>query len=325
MKRVMKFVSVFVLIGMMVPTLYGQKRMTRAEYINKYKALAVEEMDLYGIPASVKLAQALLESDDGNSRLAREGNNHFGIKCKSNWRGETIAHTDDAPDECFRKYPSVEASYHDHSEFLDQSERYQSLFELDPTDYRGWAKGLQKAGYATNPRYADLLIGIIEDEKLYLLDEGQDLPEKETVADEVQSQTVEIPAATDVIDVDNYAVSVLGQNGKHTVYRNNGSLFILVQNGDTPESIAAETKVSVKKLTRYNDLQPNATVKPGDMLYIRPKGKRSANGKVIHVAKSGETLHSISQMYGIRLKNLCKINRRDAQSPVTEGQQIRLM
>ena len=103
MKKVIKFVSVFVLIGMMVSTLYGQKRMTRAEYINKYKALAVEEMDLYGIPASVKLAQALLESDDGNSRLAREGNNHFGIKCKSNWRGETIAHTDDAPDECFRK------------------------------------------------------------------------------------------------------------------------------------------------------------------------------------------------------------------------------
>ena len=153
----------------------GQDRLTREEYIQKYKSLAVEEMEVYGIPASITMAQALLESDNGNGRLAREGNNHFGIKCKSTWTGATISHDDDAKGECFRKYPSVEASFNDHSEFLDKSARYQDLFKLDPMDYKGWAYGLKQAGYATNPAYAELLIKIIEDNQLYHLDRGEEI------------------------------------------------------------------------------------------------------------------------------------------------------
>ena len=136
MKNLRQIVLTFALLAVTTASAEGQQKLTREAYIQKYKPLAVEQMDIYGIPASIKLAQALFESDNGNSRLAREANNHFGIKCKSNWTGQTISHTDDAPDECFRKYPSVEESYRDHSEFLDKSARYQDLFKLDPTDCR---------------------------------------------------------------------------------------------------------------------------------------------------------------------------------------------
>ena len=266
-------------------------------------------------------------SAEGQQKLTREANNHFGIKCKSNWTGQTISHTDDAPDECFRKYPSVEESYRDHSEFLDKSARYQDLFKLDPTDYKGWAHGLQKAGYATNPQYAQQLIKIIEDYQLFLLDEGQDVRIAENAAPVEEPIAEPIPSASpaDMVDVDNYSVSIQGRNGGHTVYRNNGSLFIVVRDGDKLESVASEFRVSPKKLIKYNDLDIHSNVKTGDMIYIRPKAKRSSNGKMIHVARDGETLHSISQMYGIRLKSLCNINRRSRDSQVTEGQQIRLM
>ena len=327
MKNLRQIVLTFALLAVTTASAEGQQKLTREAYIQKYKPLAVEQMDIYGIPASIKLAQALFESDNGNSRLAREANNHFGIKCKSNWTGQTISHTDDAPDECFRKYPSVEESYRDHSEFLDKSARYQDLFKLDPTDYKGWAHGLQKVGYATNPQYAQQLIKIIEDYQLFLLDEGQDVRIAENAAPVEEPVAEPIPSASpaDMVDVDNYSVSIQGRNGGHTVYRNNGSLFIVVRDGDKLESVASEFRVSPKKLIKYNDLDIHSNVKTGDMIYIRPKAKRSSNGKMIHVARDGETLHSISQMYGIRLKSLCNINRRSRDSQVTEGQQIRLM
>ena len=327
MKNLRQIVLTFALLAVTTASAEGQQKLTREAYIQKYKPLAVEQMDIYGIPASIKLAQALFESDNGNSRLAREANNHFGIKCKSNWTGQTISHTDDAPDECFRKYPSVEESYRDHSEFLDKSARYQDLFKLDPTDYKGWAHGLQQAGYATNPQYAQQLIKIIEDYQLFLLDEGQDVRIAENAAPVEEPVAEPIPSASpaDMVDVDNYSVSIQGRNGGHTVYRNNGSLFIVVRDGDKLESVASEFRVSPKKLIKYNDLDIHSNVKTGDMIYIRPKAKRSSNGKMIHVARDGETLHSISQMYGIRLKSLCNINRRSRDSQVTEGQQIRLM
>ena len=327
MKNLRQIVLTFALLAVTTASAEGQQKLTREAYIQKYKPLAVEQMDIYGIPASIKLAQALFESDNGNSRLAREAKNHFGIKCKSNWTGQTISHTDDAPDECFRKYPSVEESYRDHSEFLDKSARYQDLFKLDPTDYKGWAHGLQTTAYATNPHYAQQLIKIIEDYQLFLLDEGQDVRIAENAAPVEEPVAEPIPSASpaDMVDVDNYSVSIQGRNGGHTVYRNNGSLFIVVRDGDKLESVASEFRVSPKKLIKYNDLDIHSNVKTGDMIYIRPKAKRSSNGKMIHVARDGETLHSISQMYGIRLKSLCNINRRSRDSQVTEGQQIRLM
>ncbi len=308
----------------------GQDRFTREEYIQKYQSLAIEGMEVYGIPASITMAQALLESDNGNGRLAREANNHFGIKCKNTWTGATILHDDDAKGECFRKYPSVEASFTDHSEFLDKSARYQDLFKLDPLDYKGWAYGLKQAGYATNPAYAELLIKIIEDNELYHLDRGEaiTLAAAGPVAGESQqlvTGTTQKPKGA-VIDVDNYSVAVIGNGaGRHTVYYNNGSEFTTARSGDTYSSIASEFKITVKKLLKYNDETSETSLRPGEMVYLRPKSKRSENGKLIHIAKEGETMHGISQKYGIRLKNLCNMNRRTADSEVKEGQQIRLM
>ena len=234
---------------------------------------------------------------------------------------------DDAAGECFRKYASVEDSYRDHSEFLDRSERYQDLFKLDPLDYKGWAYGLKQAGYATNPQYAELLIKIIEDNRLYLLDEGRDI-DPQIMGNRPDKQALiaaEIPHAADIVDIDNYSVSVQGRKGGHTVYQNNGSQFVVLREGETLSSVAGEFGLSEKKLAKYNDFDAGTQPRPGDMVYIRAKNKRSQNGKLIHIAKDGETLHGISQMYGIRLKNLCSINRRSRDSQVSAGQQIRLM
>ncbi len=330
----------FFLVVAAIVSAGAQQRITREEYIQKYKKLAIEQMEVYGIPASIKLAQGLHESDNGNSRLARLANNHFGIKCKSTWTGPTIDHDDDAPGECFRKYGSPEESYVDHSEFLDKSARYQELFKLDPMDYKGWAYGLKKAGYATNPKYPEILIKIIEDNQLYLLDEGKDVnavllaeaetpaaPQKTTpgVTQADSPPAPETPKPVEVIDVDNYSIAVSGGGGKHTVYHNNGSEFILASQGDSYQKIATEFGLKPAKLAKYNDLEVLGTLAPGTMVYIRPKNTRSENGKLLHIAKEGETLHSISQMYGIRLKSLCNINRRPKDSPVNAGQQIRLM
>ena len=198
-----------------------------------------------------------------------------------------------------------------------------------PVQYEFFGKKCHanEAGYAANPQYAQQLIKIIEDYQLFLLDEGQDVRIAENAAPVEEPVAEPIPSASpaDMVDVDNYSVSIQGRNGGHTVYRNNGSLFIVVRDGDKLESVASEFRVSPKKLIKYNDLDIHSNVKTGDMIYIRPKAKRSSNGKMIHVARDGETLHSISQMYGIRLKSLCNINRRSRDSQVTEGQQIRLM
>ena len=164
------FALIFSAIVCSVADSWAQTRLTKEEYIDRYKEIAIDHMERYGIPASITMAQGILESDSGNSNLARRSNNHFGIKCKKDWKGAKVYHTDDAPNECFRKYDSVEDSYEDHAEFLDNSPRYDSLFAYPSNDYRSWARGLKAAGYATAPDYAQRLIKIIEDNKLFLLD-----------------------------------------------------------------------------------------------------------------------------------------------------------
>jgi len=155
---------------------FSQKKITVEEYIDKYQDLAISEMKKHRIPASIKMAQAILESGSGNSELAVKANNHFGIKCHKGWTGKTYHKDDDEKDECFRKYKSPEDSYRDHSHFLTSRDRYKSLFDLEITDYKGWAYGLKQAGYATNPRYPELLIRIIEVNGLTRLDAGRRLP-----------------------------------------------------------------------------------------------------------------------------------------------------
>ncbi len=317
--------AALVVCAVLLAARVNAQHMTRQQYIEKYKAYAIEDQEIYGIPASIKMAQAMLESDNGNSRLARLGNNHFGIKCKSDWTGQTIRHDDDAPQECFRKYATVEESFRDHAEFLDKSPRYQSLFELDPTDYKGWAYGLSKAGYATNPKYPELLIKIIEDNQLYLLDQGKELPEVEDRPEKAEPAADTVSAEPSRrIDIDNYVVAIYNHEG-YDIYLNNGSKFIIAQDGDSLAHISAVFSIGERKLRKFNDLAAFEDVKAGDIVYVNPKNRRSDNGHVLHTVRRGETMRDISQRYGIKLKKLQALNHYFASGDLSEGQQIRLL
>ena len=257
-------------------------------YIKQYRDLAVEEMKKYRIPASITLAQGLLESGAGQSTLARKSNNHFGIKCGSDWRGKTVSHDDDARGECFRAYKHPKQSYEDHSKFLANRPRYASLFKLDITDYKGWARGLKKAGYATNPRYAEQLIGIIELYDLHKYDRKGGL-----------KWMKENP-------------------NPHQTYIANGLVYIVVRAGDSWKSISKELDISQKKLRKYNDLYKGYALQVGDILYLEKKNRKAGKEHIVHVLRAGESMYSISQKYGIRLKNLYKLNKMDEDDPAPE-------
>lgn len=321
-----KYASLVALLLVSAYAVEAQDRTTKEQYIEQYKQLAIDDMEKYGIPASIKMAQALLESDAGNSRLARVANNHFGIKCKKDWTGETIHHDDDAPQECFRKYPSAEQSFHDHSEFLDRSPRYQGLFELDPLDYKAWAYGLKAAGYATNPKYPELLIKIIEDNRLYLLDKGEALvavtPESEP-APVVAPAPAEEPVTLPKVDVDNYVLA-LHNRGGYDIYLNNGCEFVIAAEGDDINSLSQSLGISVKRLRKMNDLGAEGNFEGGDAVYIKPKAKRSENGHLLHTVREGESLHTISQIYGIRMRKLAALNHLTDDGRIFAGQQLKL-
>ncbi len=285
-------------------------KISREDYIAKYKELAQKQMQLSGIPASIIMGQACFESDNGNSRLATEANNHFGIKCNNSWKGPSIRHDDDALQECFRKYDSPEGSFADHSDFLRYRDRYAFLFELPATDYKAWAYGLKKAGYATNPAYAERLIKIIEDNKLYELDRA------ETV-------TVEAPAIieqeqTTKIDIDNYTITVGRQQ-----YRRNGVKYVLALHNDTFEAIAIDLDMKAKKLQQYNDAPSLHTpLQAGELVYIEAKEARTVATLPLHIAEAGETMRSIAQRYAVQLKRLYKYNGMKAGQEPVAGQEI---
>ena len=264
----------------------GQVRNKQYEaYIKKYRDIAVEEMRKYHIPASITLAQGLLESGAGQSTLARKSNNHFGIKCGSDWDGKSVRYDDDARNECFRAYKHPKQSYEDHSKFLASRSRYAFLFKLKITDYKGWAKGLKKAGYATDRRYAQRLIDIIELYDLHQYDTKKGLK------------------------------WMKDNPNPHQPYIANGLVYIVVRPGDTWKSISKEFDVSRKKLRKYNDLYKGYVLQPGDILYLEKKNRRADKEHIVHVLRAGESMYSISQKYGIRLKNLYKLNRMETDSP----------
>lgn len=288
-RHTMKKLKLFLIFIISCLTLQAQTRNKQYEdYIKKYRELAVEEMKKYHIPASITLAQGLLESGAGQSTLARKSNNHFGIKCGSDWRGKTVSHDDDARGECFRAYKHPKESYEDHSKFLAGRSRYASLFKLKITDYKGWARGLKKAGYATNPRYADQLIGIIELYELHKYDEK------------------------------NYLKWIKKNPNPHQTYIANDLLYIVVRAGDSWKSISKEFDISQKKLRKYNDLYKGYALQVGDILYLEKKNKKADKEHIVHVLRAGESMYSISQKYGIRLKNLYKMNKMDADDPAPE-------
>ncbi len=274
------------------------QELTREQYIARYKNIAVTQMHRYGIPASIILAQACLESGNGNSRLAVEANNHFGIKCHE-WEGDRIYHDDDAAGECFRKYPTPEDSYYDHSEFLKTRPRYAGLFELEHGDYKGWANGLKEAGYATNPRYAQLLIDLIEKNRLYVYDS---YPYSETGKESVVTG---VPSGSDfpAKDDDVFIISL-----ERRIRMTNGKRYVLAAPGDTYRSLAAEYRLFRGEITRFNDVPGKAGLAVGEKVYLERKAKKSSEGPATWTSRDGETWRDVSQRFGIRQGSLKDMN-----------------
>ncbi len=308
-------------------------RQTREEYIERYKHIAIDQMERYGIPASITMAQGILESDCGNSTLSVSSNNHFGIKCKRDWTGGKVYHDDDEKGECFRAYPTVEASYADHAEFLDRQPRYEALFSYRSDDYRSWAHGLKQAGYATAPDYAQRLIRIIEESQLYLLDrpDGGKLyanrngGSNTATGDEwFADQGSVAPAAAGTIDPDNYRVALTSHNG-YNVYATNGVRYVLAGKGDSFDKIGRAFRLSARALRRFNDID-DAKAEPmtGEVIYIERKKNRWEGSEYCHICREGETAYAVAQTYGLRMKAVVKMNRLKQRTTLAAGEQLRI-
>ncbi|MDR2147493.1 MAG: glucosaminidase domain-containing protein [Tannerella sp.] len=273
------------------------------EYIRKYKTLAIQHQKEYKIPASITLAQGLLESAAGDSYLAKIGNNHFGIKCKETWDGKRIYHTDDAPNECFRRYSSVEDSYKDHSVFLSTRKYYTSLFKLDMYDYKAWAYGLQKCGYATDKKYGEKLVRLIETYELYKYD-------KANFVDYIErsSPIIEEDEIYEIKIAEPKRSKPAVPNWQRKIYENNGVHYVVAQENDTYDMIAYDVQARTSTLLKYNEVPKGFRLNEGDIVYLQNKKKYADYQGEIHVVSGGESLHAISQIYGIKLKSLYKLN-----------------
>lgn len=293
-----------------------EKKMSRQEYIARYADVAVREMKATGIPASITLAQACLESANGNSTLARKANNHFGIKCHG-WKGKTMRRDDDERNECFRSYSNADESFRDHSDFLRYRDRYASLFELDPTDYKAWAYGLQSAGYATSRTYAASLIRIIEEEGLARYDqlnvEARDALPPTPLKAEASAAFKPLPGHR------LYTASL-----SREIRTTNGVAWISARNGDTYEGLAREYNLFKRELLGFNDLKRDEPIHEGQLVYVEAKKRESARGLEKHVVEEGETLYGLSQRYAVKLKSLCKYNGLTPASRLQPGSIINL-
>ena len=290
-KRMLKRLNLMLWL-LVMPLFVVAQSNAHLQYIDKYKDLAISQMKKYGIPASITLAQGLLESDVGRSMLAVEGNNHFGIKCHTDWTGKKMYHDDDRRDDCFRVYRNVEGSFEDHSLFLTTHSRYAFLFDLKTTDYVGWARGLKKAGYATNPAYAEKLIEIIERYNLDMYDKGGKF-KKENAA----------------------AVGFA-----HQPYISNNLLYVRIGDGESLKEIAKEFDMTRMRLRRYNEINREYVPEPGSVIYLERKKGKADKQYQLHTVQSGESLWSISQLYGVRLKALMRRNGLDENSAIQVGQ-----
>lgn len=280
-----KTVSLAVALAVALSVMAQQSYDRREAYIEKYAPLAIDEMERSGVPASIKLAQAVLESADGTSSLARKSNNHFGIKCHD-WTGKTVNHDDDRNNECFRSYSTIEDSYRDHSDFLSTRTRYAFLFEIDPMDYKAWARGLKQAGYATSPEYANALIKIIEEYGLHKYD---------LIAFNYDGDYK--ARRSQIEDYD-----------KRKVYENNRVKYILTRKGDTFESLTEELGKMDWELPKFNEMAFSDSLGEGRVIYIQPKRNKAAVKNKTHVVKKGETMYSISQLYAVKMERLYYFN-----------------
>ncbi|MFN8776925.1 MAG: glucosaminidase domain-containing protein [Flavobacteriales bacterium] len=309
----------------------GPGKLTALDYIQTWKEEAVYQMVVHRIPASITLAQGMLESGNGNSRLAVEGNNHFGIKCHSDWTGGTIHEDDETRGECFRKYTSARESFDDHSIFLKRK-RYAPLFELDVDDYRQWARVLKSCGYATNPDYPQLLIRLVEAHRLDQYDKlGLEYIQKQVVPERSAGETPLVantpePRRREKSRSNSYDPDSGGEirmsGGRTVALSDNHIRYIQAHAGETPESLAAELEMGAWQIRRYNDLKVGESLQEGDVVYLQPK--RSRGSAASHTVKTGETLREISQRYGIRLKRLCRLNQLEADHMPNAGRILRL-
>ena len=275
------------------------------QYIDQYKDIAIEQMMRYHIPASITLAQGLLESGAGRSELTRNSNNHFGIKCNNNWTGRRTYHDDDAKNDCFRVYDSAYDSYEDHSKFLSSNQRYRPLFQLKPTDYKGWAKGLKACGYATSPVYAEKLVEIIQLYKLYQYDSAKGY-------DHFMAQRTK--------DQNPNGASL------HTIKIFNKNYYIIARRGDTFKSIGQEVGISYRKIAKYNERNRRDQLQEGEVIWLKKKQSKAPKdykGR-LHYVRSGESMYSIAQQYGIRLKKLYKMNKLSPDYQIKVGYGLRL-
>jgi len=283
------FLCAFAMVGVAQSNAHA-----RHAYIHKYADLAVSEMKRTGVPASISLAQGILESNSGRSDLATKAKNHFGIKCHD-WTGKGFYMDDDAKNECFRHYDNVEQSWRDHSDFLRTRPRYASLFELKITDYKGWARGLKSAGYATAPTYAEMLIKIIEEEKLYYYD-------SKNIGEVAIYDPAAYPNRVEVI---------------------NGVECIEAREGDTFDKIARYYGIKLKKILKYND-KVRDDLKPGDIVYLRNKKGKAASGYPYCRVREGNTIYGISQRYGVKMGSLIKYNNYTPMTRLVPGEKVYL-
>ncbi len=323
-------------------------------YIGQFATLAVEEMYRSGIPASITLAQGLLESRYGLSELAVKGNNHFGIKCHNNWKGGRMYYDDDRRGECFRKYPSPEQSYRDHSDFLRYRDRYKFLFDYKVTDYKAWAYGLKKAGYATDPAYPKKLISIIEEYDLHEYDrkpasfarsdrkakassQNKAMTKEEKRAAKAAAKAArevagnlseELPQSPTMIEEVRPLTEVQRQdfhfNMSREVYSQNGVAFVYASEGDTYRSLAATYNLFPREILKFNDVKDADAPVPGTKVYLRAKKKQTSKGLEKHVMEEGETMRDIAQRYGVKLSNLYKMNGMSEGDVPREGDIIKL-
>jgi LysM repeat protein len=266
--------------------------------------VAIEQMQRYGIPASITLAQGIFESGAGRSELAVKANNHFGIKCNG-WTGRRSYHDDDERGECFRAYDNAYESFEDHSKFLAERQRYRGLFNLKRDDYKGWARGLKAAGYATNPQYADRLIELIQLYKLYQYDKAKDYDKF------LSGHAKSHPSNGQAL----HAIKVFNKN-----------YYLIARRGDTFKSIADEIGISYRKLAKYNERDKRDRLDEGEIVWLKKKQKKAPKdykGR-LHYVKNGESMYTIAQNYGIRLKNLYKMNHLSPDYQIRVGDALRL-
>ena len=306
-----------------LPFLVQAQRITPEEYIQTYKDIAIREMKAHKIPASITLAQGLLESGAGNSALAREAKNHFGIKCHKGWEGDTYYMDDDEKNECFRKYDDVEQSFRDHSEFLCGRSRYAALFDLDITDYEGWAKGLKAAGYATNPKYAQLLIDRI---KLY------DLTQYDQIALGLLAESDVEPIDPDADEYFELAYSPKDKSifpladmtpeGRF-IYENNGVRFVYAKEGETPESMAKTFGIKFKRFCEYNCLKhPEEVVfHSGDVVYLEKLRNKNWKAKK-YTVQEGETLRDVALRFAVKPEKILRKNGLKEGEKLHKGQEL---